>query len=206
MRIMDQGGKHWSEAETILREILSECPDYPEAKFQLARLWTGEMRNSYYIRVTFTNEVTTHSIEDVYHTVDRLLQDVIQSEPNHPGPYYCFACWACFPLKKSYSAMEKFYREGLLRDGEVDPQYYIFHDDVGMAASEANDRELAVEAFYWAQKSGKETGDTHPGIEPAYTFWKSARSRLIRENPDLAGQYDSIGPNGEYKFLEWWEI
>ena len=182
MCIMDRGVKHWSEAEAILQGILSECPEYPEAKFQLARLWTGDMRNSCYIGITSTNEVRTHSSEDVHHTVERLLQDVIQSVPNHPGPYYCFACWACFfPLKKSYSDMKKYYMEALSRDDSGDPLYYIFHEDVAEAASEENDRALALEAFYRTHKTGKEDGRTRPGDEPAYTYWKEARVRWQRE-------------------------
>ena len=176
IRIRNEGGRRWPEAEDLLKQVVSKCPNYTEAKFQLAHLWTSGARNKHLIGTSYTTEGDTQSIEHMFSSVDGLLKDVMQAEPGHPGPYYCYACWACLPLKESYSNMQKFYKEAQSRDAQTDPLYYVIHLDVGLAASKRGDRPQAVDAFYWAQRTG-EAGDTAPGAEPAYTFWLEAKGR-----------------------------
>lgn len=177
IELRSRGALSWQEAENLFRRAVEESPDYAEGHYQLASIWIGGLRNRH--NVPGWNYLTPKSVSDI----DSVLQKVIQLDPTHSGPHYCYACLACYP-PESYSIAVKKYTEAVRLDTKRDPQYHIYHLDVAMLASNQHDEDLAVEAFKRCFESDPEYYRTCPSIEPAYTFWRMAFYQIYKRDPD----------------------
>lgn len=166
-----QGAISWPEAESLFQQAIKLSPDYAEAHYQLASIWVGALRNRHNVPGwSFLAERSRREIVDI-------LGRVMALDPDHPGPHYSLACLACYP-PQSFSTVKREYAKALALDSKCDPQYFIYHLDVAMEASQHKDKRLAVEAFKRCFELDPEYIRARPAIEPAATFNQIALDEL----------------------------